>query len=78
MENPEQAANAMTTLINQTNYLLDQQIKSVKFNYRNSGVILESHQQRAAKILTDKQKKNQEFDEYLKNITEVTKKNKSK
>jgi len=37
LNDPEKAANAMICLINQTNYLLDRQIKSLKEKFLNEG-----------------------------------------
>ncbi len=66
LADPEEAANCLITLINQTNYLLDQQIKAIRAQLQERGIVSESHQSRAARILSENKKKQKEFDEYLK------------
>ena len=63
---PEKAANCMICLINQTNYLLDQQIKAIRGQLSERGLSQESHQNKAARVWEENQKKQNEFDEYLK------------
>lgn len=62
LKNSEKAANAMICLINQTTYLLDQQIKAI--SEQNGGEI------NLKKVLFLEKKKQQEFDKKLKEILE--------
>jgi four helix bundle suffix protein len=48
LSNPAPAANAMITLINQTNYLVDQQIKAVEQQFAAKGINRETHLQKIA------------------------------
>jgi four helix bundle protein len=64
--NPEKAANAMITLINQTNYLLDQQMKAIKLQMESKGIAAEPKNQRQMRLKAEEIKKNQEFDAFLK------------
>ena len=66
MGEPEKIANAMITLINQTNYLLDQQIKGVKKANESSGVIWEGRSQRLSRIQTQSLEKEKKFDDWIK------------
>ncbi len=65
INDPETAANAMLTLINQTNYLLDSQIKAVKVQMEEKGIDLESHSQKVGRILRENLKKEREFDQWI-------------
>lgn len=66
LNDPEQAANAMITLINQTTYLLDQQIKAVRKQMEEKGMSLETHNQRIGRIMSEERKKQEKFDDWLK------------
>jgi restriction system protein len=68
LDNPEQAANTMITLINQTTYLLDQQIRAIRNQLDEKGIMSEPRQQQAMRILKERKSKDREFDEYLKKI----------
>ena len=65
MSDPEKIANAMITLINQTNFLLDRQIKGVKAANNKMGVLWESRHKKAARMLHEQTEKNRKFDELL-------------
>ncbi|OGE84423.1 MAG: hypothetical protein A2846_02560 [Candidatus Doudnabacteria bacterium RIFCSPHIGHO2_01_FULL_49_9] len=65
LSSPEPAANCMITLINQTNFLLDQQIKAIRGQFDERGISPESHQNRAARLLAENRKNQAEFDAYL-------------
>jgi len=67
---PEQAANAMVTLINQTTYLLDQQIKAIERQMEAKGISKESYQQKASRIITESRNKEQKFNRILEGIRE--------
>jgi len=66
LTDPEQVANMMICLINQTNYLLDQQIKAIRAQLSERGLSHESQQSKVARVLSENEKKQTEFDEYLK------------
>ena len=66
LTDPEKAANMMICLINQTNYLLDQQIKAIRAQLSERGLSHESQQSKVARVLSENEKKQTEFDEYLK------------
>jgi len=68
LKNPESAGNAMIVLINQTNYLLDQQMKAVRKQMEEKGISSFSHQEKLRRILEDRKKKNEEFDKWLKTV----------
>ncbi len=68
LRNPEEAANAMLTLINQTNFLLDRQMSALKKQLGDAGISNESHGQMLKKVLAKKRKANEEFDTMLKGI----------
>lgn len=63
LNDPEKAANAMIVLINQTNYLLDQQIKAVRAQMEGKGISMVSHGQKVRMVLGERQKKEKDFDE---------------
>jgi len=65
LDDPEQAANAMITLINQTTYLLDQQLKAVHKQRGEKGLSMETHSQRIGRIFNAERKKQKEFDQWL-------------
>lgn len=52
MSNPEQAANAMITLINQTTYLLDRQIGAIRTQLDEQGIELETQNQKIKRSLS--------------------------
>ena len=66
LSSPEKAAHMMICLINQTNYLLDQQIKAIRAELSERGLSQESQQSKVARVLSENEKKQKEFDEYLK------------
>ena len=55
IDDSEQAANVMITLINQTTYLLDQQIKAVEKQMSDKGLSYETQPQRWAKRESQRQ-----------------------
>ncbi len=57
LADPERAANCLITLINQTNYLLDQQIKAIRAQLSQRGISSESNQSKAARVLAENKKK---------------------
>src|SRR3989344_2309645 len=65
LDDPEQAANAMITLINQTTYLLDQQLKAVHKQREEKGQSMETYSQRIGRIFNAERKKQKEFDQWL-------------
>ena len=66
LSDAEGAANCMITLINQTNFLLDQQITAIRTQLTDRGIGPESHQQKVTRVLAEKRKKHEQFDDYLK------------
>lgn len=70
LDNPEKAANAMIVLINQTNFLLDQQLRSVRAQMEEKGVGEFSHTQKLSRVLAERRKKDEKFDAYLRGIVE--------
>ena len=66
MTDPEKIGNCLITLVNQTNYLLDQQIKGVKKANESSGVIWEGRSQRLSRIQTQSLEKEKKFDDWIK------------
>lgn len=66
LEDREEAANAMITLINQTNFLLDRQISAIKNQHEKSGAIQEPHSHKLKRIFEENMKREKEFDDYLK------------
>ena len=62
LSSPEDACNVMICLINQTTYLIDQQIKAVEKQQRERGVVFESRNQRAARVLAAAEKREKEID----------------
>ncbi len=63
LSDPETACNAMLCLINQTTYLLDNQIKAVEIQGRESGAIFESREQRLRRIARVDYERTRKFDE---------------
>ncbi len=61
LDDPEQAANAMITLISQTNYLLDQQMKAANQQMDERGVSRESHEQRIIRIKNEERRAEEKF-----------------
>lgn len=68
LNDSEKAANAMIVLINQTNYLLDQQIKAVEGQLGEKGISTTSHQEKLRRFLEERKRKNDAFDQWLKNF----------
>lgn len=72
LSNAEDACNAMICLINQTTYLLDNQIRAVERQLNEKGVSLESHAQKVKRIVAQERRREQEVDamvaEVLKDI----------
>jgi four helix bundle suffix protein len=66
MNEPEKIANAMITLINQTNYLLDKQIAGVKEANSSKGVIWEPQNQKVSRVLREDLEKDKKFDDWAK------------
>lgn len=66
LDEPERAANMLTTLINQTNYLLDQQMNAIRNQLQEKGVALETRSQKLGRILAAKAKEEQELDVWAK------------
>ena len=61
LNDPEQAANAMITLVNQTNYLIDQQMKAAGQQMDERGVSRESHEQRIKRIWDEERRGEEKF-----------------
>jgi len=55
LSDPERAANCLITLINQTNFLIDQQIAAVKYQHEEKGITFESREQKLRRLLREKQ-----------------------
>lgn len=68
LNDPEKAANAMIVLINQTNYLLDEQLRAVRAQMAEKGVSEFTHSQKLSRVLYERKQRNKEFDEYLKSF----------
>ncbi|MDP3954017.1 MAG: four helix bundle protein [bacterium] len=66
----ESACNTMVTLINQTVYLLDQQIAAVKKQMGDRGVVLETQEQKIRKMWEDNKKKSADLDRRIREILE--------
>lgn len=66
MDNPGEMANAMVTLISQTNYLLDKQISGIKKQLDEEGIVWESKNKRSKRILEEKQNKKKEEEDLIK------------
>lgn len=66
MTEKEPAGNCALCLINQANYLLDQQLQSLTLNLDNRGLSMESHEQKIWRKRNEEQKKEADFDEYIK------------
>lgn len=65
MSESEKIGNCLITLINQTNYLLDQQIKGVKRVNESTGVVWEGQNQRVARIQREGAEKEKNFDKWI-------------
>lgn len=76
MSEAEKAGNCALCLINQANYLLDQQLKALTSNLDNRGLSMETHSQKVFRIREEERKKEEEFDKYIKEQLEKYKKNK--
>ena len=61
MGDPEPAANIMITLINQTTYLLDQQIKAVEQQMLEKGIELETQNQKILKSINQRKSREMDF-----------------
>ncbi|MBI3046560.1 MAG: hypothetical protein HYY86_03445 [Candidatus Harrisonbacteria bacterium] len=61
LNSAEDACNAMICLINQTTYLLDNQIRAVERQLNEKGISLESREQKAKRILTQEWQREQEL-----------------
>jgi len=61
LDSAEDACNAMICLINQTTYLLDNQIRAVERQLSEKGISLESREQKFKRILTQERQREQEF-----------------
>lgn len=68
LNNPESAANMMICLINQTTYLLDQQIRATERQMKAKGIALESQSQKFGRLAQENKRNNEEFDKKLKEI----------
>lgn len=75
LSNAEDACNAMICLINQTTYLLDNQIRAVELQLGEKGIgqigrdgiyRSESHEQRLRRIMSEDKKREQEIDGIIK------------
>ncbi len=62
LANAEDACNAMICLINQTTYLLDNQIRAVERQLKEKGISLESHVQKMNRIVAEERRREQEID----------------
>lgn len=74
LNDPEQAANAMIALINQTNFLLDRQMASIRKQFEEKGLSTETHDQKLRRVMAKERKENEEFDAKMRAIVEETKK----
>jgi len=70
LKNPESAANMLICLINQTTYLLDQQIRAVEKQMKAKGISLETHSQKFNRISQASKKINEDFDKKLQEIVQ--------
>ncbi|MFA5888870.1 MAG: four helix bundle protein [Candidatus Paceibacterota bacterium] len=73
-EQAELAGNCALCLINQTNYLLDQQLESLTANLDGRGLSMESHEQKVFRAREEERKKEEDFDKYIKEQLEKNKK----
>lgn len=73
LEGGEVAANCALCIINQANYLLDQQLKALVGGLENRGLNMESHQQKVFKTIKNDFNKEAEFDKFLKEELEKRK-----
>ena len=64
LDDPERAANMLTTLINQTNYLLDRQMDSIRKQLQAKGVDIETRAQKLARVLAERAKEEQKLDSW--------------
>lgn len=64
LDDPERAANMLITLINQTNYLLDRQMDSIKEQLLTKGIGLETRTQKLGRILAEREKEEQKADSW--------------
>lgn len=65
LDDPERAANLLVTLINQTTYLIDRQLGSVREQHENRGISFESREQKARRLLDEKGKREAALDQRL-------------
>lgn len=68
LKNAEAAANMIICLINQTTYLIDQQIRAIEKQMKEKGINIESENQRLGRVLRERRRKNDEFDQKLQEI----------
>ncbi|MFA4835045.1 MAG: hypothetical protein WC749_03095 [Dehalococcoidia bacterium] len=61
MDNPTKAANAMICLINQTTYMIDQQLRAIERQWDERGLIHETHEQRIKRIWDEERKQEEKF-----------------
>jgi len=64
------ACNAMICLINQTTYLLDNQIRSVESQMQEKGIAGETQEQRLRRIVAERESQVREFDEDAKKVAD--------
>ncbi|MDP3962921.1 MAG: four helix bundle protein [bacterium] len=74
LDDPEEATNAMITLINQTNFLLDRQMAAIRRQFEERGITAESHNQRLRRNIVESRRKNEMFDAEMQVIVEASKK----
>jgi restriction system protein len=74
----ESAANCALCIINQANYLLDQQLKSLTNGLESRGLRMESGEQRVFRMREDDRKKEEDFDRQIKERLEQLKNKKEK
>ena len=72
-EQAEVAGNYALCIINQTNYLLDQQLKSLTVGLENRGLQMETHSQKIMRVIKEDRKREEDFDEYIKKQLEKNK-----
>jgi len=75
LSNSEEAANVMICLINQTTYLLDQQIKAIEKQMAEKGIFKESREQRMRSLWNKKREQVKMFDKKLQEIIDGKRKN---
>ncbi len=68
LDSAEDACNAMICLINQTTYLLDNQLRAVERQLNEKGVSLESREQKSKRILAQGRQREREIDAMIARI----------